>query len=255
MNHKRPWLATTSAASLVFLYAPIAVLVIFSFNASRLSASWQGFTLRWYETLAQDAALWTSVKNSLVVAAGSTTIATLLGVATAIGLERLSKRSQRFAEGFLLLPLLIPEVMMGVSLMLLFVFIKWPLSLITVTIGHAAFNLPIVVIIVRARLRKLDPALEDAARDLGATQWQTLSRVTLPLILPAVVGAMLMAFTISLDDFIVTFFTAGPGSTTLPLRVYSMVRSGVSPEINALSAVLVLLSMGLVGLGLALQRK
>ena len=196
MSKTRPWLATMSAASLAFLYAPIAVLVIFSFNASRLSASWQGFTLHWYETLARDAALWTSVKNSLVAAAGSTTVATLLGVAAAIGLERMSKRSQRFADGFLLLPLVIPEVMMGVALMLLFVFIKWPLSLMTVTIGHAAFNLPIVMVIVRARLRKLDPALEDAARDLGATQWQVLRRVTLPLILPAVVGADTLTSTV-----------------------------------------------------------
>jgi spermidine/putrescine transport system permease protein len=158
-------------------------------------------------------------------------------------------------EGSLVLPLVIPEVMMGVALMLFFVLIRCPLSLTTVTIGHAAFSLPIVMVMVRARLRKLDPRLEEAARDLGATAGQAFRRVTVPLLMPAIIGAALMSFTISLDDFVVTFFTAGPGSTTLPLRVYSMVRSGVSPEINALSAILVLISMGMIGVAMALQRK
>jgi len=255
MSGKRPWLLTVSVADLAFLYAPIVVLILFSFNASRLSSAWQGFTLQWYETLARDEALWASVRNSLVVAFGSTAAATVLGVGAAIGMERLSARRQWLAEGALILPLVIPEVMMGVALMSFFVLLKWRLSLSTIMIGHVTFNLPIVVIMIRARLRKLDPALEEAARDLGATEWQAFRRITLPLVFPAIVGAALMCFTISLDDFIVTFFTAGPGSTTLPLRVYSMVRSGISPEINALSTILVLLSMGLIGLALVLQRK
>jgi spermidine/putrescine transport system permease protein len=129
-----------------------------------------------------------------------------------------------------------------------------PLGLLTVTIGHAAFNLPVVLVIVRSRLRKLDPQLEEAARDLGATPWQAFRLVTLPLLMPAIVGAALLAFTVSLDDFVVTFFTAGPGATTLPLKVYSMIRTGISPEINALSAILVVVSMALVGLSLAMQR-
>jgi spermidine/putrescine transport system permease protein len=252
---RRPWLLTVSLVLVVFLYAPIAVLIVFSFNASRLSAGWQGFTLEWYRLLLQDEALLMAVQNSLVVAGGSTLLAIVLGVAGGMGLEGASIRSQRIAEGVLLLPLIIPEVMLGVALMLFFVVLKWPLSLGTVMIGHAAFNLPIAMIVIRARLRKLDPQLSEAARDLGATPWQAFRRITLPLLLPALIGAGLMAFTLSLDDFIVTFFTAGPGATTLPLRVYSMIRSGVSPEINALSAVLVLISMGLMGLSLALQRK
>ena len=255
MNGRRPWLLGVSLGNLVFLYTPIAVLVLFSFNASRLSASWHGFTLHWYQVLAHDQALLAAVQNSLLVAVISTCIATVLGVGAAVGMERLPVRGQRIVEGALVLPLVIPEVMMGVALMLFFVLIKWPLSLTTITIGHAAFNLPIVVVMMRARLRKLDPRLEEAARDLGATYRQAFCRVTLPLLLPAIVGAALMSFTISLDDFVVTFFTAGPGSTTLPLRVYSMIKSGVSPEINALSAMLVLLSMGLIGIAMALQRK
>ncbi len=254
-SRRQPWLLSASVTNLVFLYAPIVVLILFSFNASRLSATWQGFTLEWYRLLVEDEALGLSVRNSLVVAAVSTVVATGLGVCAAVGLERHPFRGREVVEGAMLLPLVIPEIMMGVSLMLLFLLVKLPLSLITVTIGHAAFNVPIVLVIVRARLRKLDPALEEAARDLGATSWQAFRRVTLPLLMPAILGSVLLAFTISLDDFIVTFFTAGPGSTTLPLYVYSMVKSGVTPAINALSAILVLVSMALIGASLALQRR
>jgi len=255
LNRRRAWLLSASLANLLFLYAPIAVLVVFSFNASRLSARWQGLTLQWYQILASDEALFAAVQNSLLVAGVSTVIATVLGVGAAVGLERGSFRGQRLVDGALLLPLVIPEVVMGVALLLFFVMIRVPLSLVTVTIGHAAFNVPVVMVIVRARLRKLDPALEEAARDLGATAWQAFRRVTLPLLSPAIAGGVLMAFTVSLDDFVVTFFTAGPGSTTLPLRVYSMIKSGVSPEINALSALLVLVSMALIAFSLLLQRK
>ncbi|MBM4124248.1 MAG: ABC transporter permease [Nitrospira sp.] len=255
MIKRYPWLLAASLGNLLFLYAPIAVLILFSFNASRLSARWQGGTLQWYRLLAEDEALLAAVQNSLLVGLVSTVIATVLGVCAALALERFPFRGQRAIEGAILLPLVIPEVMMGVALMLFFVSIKLPLSLVTVTIGHAAFNLPIVVVIVRGRLRKLDPGLEEAARDLGASAWQAFHRVTVPLLMPAILGATLLAFTISLDDFIVTFFTAGPGATTLPLKVYSMVKSTVTPEINALSAILVLVSMGLIGLSLALQRK
>lgn len=249
------WLLAVSVVDLLFLYAPVAILILFSFNASRLSATWHGFTVQWYRDLAADRTLLAAVQNSLTVAFFSTAIATVLGVAAAVGMEPLPRRAQRVIEGGFLLPLIVPEVMLGVALMLFFVTIKWPLSLVTVTIAHAAFNLPVVMVIVRARLRKLDPCLVEAAYDLGATHWQAFRHVTLPLLAPAIAGGVLMAFTISLDDFIVTFFTGGPGSTTLPLKVYSMIKSGVSPVINALSAVLVLISMVLVALSLWLQRE
>lgn len=250
----RGWLLGISLGNLLFLYGPIAILVAFSFNASRLLTTWGGATLQWYRELMSDHALMVAVQNSMIVAAVSTAIAAILGVAAAVGLESLPRRKQRIVEGAMLLPLIVPEVMLGVALMLFFVMIKWPLSLVTVTIGHAAFNVPVVMVIVRARLRKLDPHLLDAAYDLGATPWQAFRRVTLPLLAPAIVGSVLLACTISLDDFIVTFFTGGPGSTTLPLRVYSMIKSGVSPEINALSAVLVVVSMALVAAAAMLQR-
>ncbi len=255
MKTRRGWLLSVSLANLLFLYAPIAILVAFSFNASRVSATWTGFTLQWYRELGSDQSLLAAVHNSLVVAMASTVIATVLGIAAAVGVDRLSARGQQLVEAGLVLPLVVPEIMLGVALMLFFVTIKLPLSLVTVTIGHAAFNLPVVIVIIRARLRKLDPRLEEAAYDLGATPWQAFRRVTLPLLSPAIIGGILMAFAISLDDFIVTFFTGGPGSTTLPLKVYSMIKSGVSPVINALSAVLVLVSMGLIGLSMMFQRK
>jgi len=251
----RRWLLGISMANVMFLYGPIAVLIIFSFNSSRLSATWTGATLHWYRELASDRALYAAVQNSLVVAGCSTIIAAMLGVAAAVGLESLPTIRRQAVEGAMLLPLVVPEVMLGVALMLFFVTIKVPLSLLTVTIGHAAFNLPVVMVIVRARLRKIDPHLLQAAYDLGATPWNAFRRVTLPLLAPAILGGVLMAFTISLDDFIVTFFTGGPGSTTLPLKVYSMIKSGVSPEINALSTVLVVLSMALVALAAVLQRR
>ena len=255
MNRGRIWLRSASLVNLLFLYLPIAVLILFSFNASRLSATWQGGTLRWYLVLVEDQALLAAVHNSLVVAAVSTFLATVLGVSAAVGMERLPAGRRWTVEGALLLPLVIPEVMLGVALLLFFVMIKVPLSLVTVTIGHTVWNVPIVSVIVQARLQKLDSRLVEAALDLGATPWQAFRRVTLPLLTPAIIGAVLMAFTLSLDDFIVTFFTAGPGSTTLPLKVYSMIKSGVSPEINALSAMLVLISMVLIGLSLLVQRQ
>jgi spermidine/putrescine transport system permease protein len=251
----RGWLLGISLGNLLFLYGPVLILIVFSFNASRLTATWQGFTLQWYRELTSDHALLIALQKSLTVAAVSTTIAAILGVAAAVGIESLSRRKQRVIEGAMLMPLIVPEVMLGVALMLFFVTIKWPLSLVTVTIGHTAFNVPVMMIIVRTRLRQLDAHLLEAAYDLGATHWQAFRRVTLPLLAPAIIGGVLLTLIISLDDFIVTFFTGGPGSTTLPLKVYSMIKSGVSPKINALSAVLAVASMALVGAAAALQRQ
>ena len=251
----RSWLVAASVADLLFLYLPIAILIVFSFNASKLSARWQGFTLQWYATLFTDQALLAATVNSLIVATVSTVVAAVLGVMTAVALERQPFRWQGAFEGFLLMPIVIPEIMMGVAMLLFFVMIKLPLSLVTMIIAHTIFNFPVVALIVRARLRKLDPRLEEAALDLGATPWVAFKRVTLPLLMPGIIGALLMAFTLSLDDFIISFFTAGVGSTTLPIRVYGMLRSAVTPEVNALSAILVLVSMGLVAVATWVQRK
>jgi spermidine/putrescine transport system permease protein len=256
MIHGRfPGLRVWSVATLIFLYGPIAVLIVYSFNAAKVSVVWEGFTLQWYATLASNASLWMATYNSLIVAGVSTVVAVILGLVGAFWIERRTFRGKGLVDGMIMLPLIIPEIMMGVSLMLFFVTVEWPLGLSTVIIGHILFNVPLVTLIVRARLRKLDPALEEAAQDLGATPWQAFWRVTFPQLQPALWGAALMSFTVSLDDFVVTFFTAGPGSTTLPLKVFSMMRTGVTPEINALSALLVMVSMCLIGLSLLLQRK
>jgi spermidine/putrescine transport system permease protein len=251
----RPWLFAVSLADLLFLYAPIAILILFSFNASRLSARWQGFSLQWYATLFTDEALLASTMNSLIVATVSTIFAGLLGILTALALERRRFRAQALFEGLLLMPIVIPEIMMGVAMLLFFVMIELPLSLLTMTIAHTIFNFPVVALIIRARLRKLDPRLEEAARDLGATPWDAFRRITLPLLMPGIVGALLMAFTLSLDDFLISFFLAGVGSTTLPVKVYGMLKTAVTPEVNALSAVLVIISMVLVTVAYWVQRK
>lgn len=255
MRWRWSWLGCAAWTTLLFLYLPIGVLILFSFNASRLSASWQGFTFAWYGMLVHDHSLITAALNSGFIAAVSTVLALCLGVSGVLGLEGLRARQQDVIESAILLPLVIPEIMMGVALMLFFVMIKMPLTLATVIIGHVVFNVPLVMVIVRARLRKLDRRLTEAAQDLGASRWQVFHRVTEPLLRPAILGAGLIAFTVSLDDFIVTFFLAGPGATTLPLKVYSMIKAGITPEINALSTVVVLASMSLVGLSLLLQRK
>lgn len=245
--------AWLSVALLVFLYAPVALLIVFSFNASPMSVTWQGVSLRWYEALLSDRAMLDAARNSLLVASVSSALAVLLGTGAAIALERQRRPRLDLLNAALLLPLVIPEVLLGVSLLLFFVLVRMPLGLTTVTIGHVVFNLPLVLIVIQARLRKLDPQLEEAARDLGATPWQAFRWITLPLLRPAIVGAALMAFTVSLDDFIVTFFTAGPGATTLPLRVFSMIKTGITPEVNALSALLVTISMLCIGLSLIVQ--
>ena len=251
----RSWLIAASITDLLFLYVPIVILIVFSFNASKLSARWQGISLQWYGKLFADQALLAAMLNSLIVATASTVLAGVLGVLTAVALERQPFRGQAAFEGLLLLPIVIPEIMMGVAMLLFFVMIKLPLSLVTITIAHTIFNFPVVALIVRARLRKLDPRLEEAARDLGATPWMAFRRVTLPLLMPGIIGALLMAFTLSLDDFIISFFTAGVGSTTLPIKVYGMLKTAVTPEVNALSAILVLVSMGLVGAATWVQRR
>ena len=237
--------------ALAFLYLPLAVMGILSFNDAALSMKWHGWTLKWYDRLLGNQALWASLIVSLKVAFWSSLVATILGVCAAVAVER---RKLPGLESTLILPLVVPEIMMGVGFMLCFAIVKVPLGIATVILAHAAFNTPLVAVLIRSRLRKLDPSLEEAARDLGATQAQAFWRVTLPMLRPAILGAALLAFTVSLDDFLVTFFTSGPGATTLPLRVYSLIRSGVTPEINALSSAMVLASMLLVLGAVLLQR-
>lgn len=239
----------------LFLYLPIVILVVFSFNASRYSSSaWRGFTLRWYGVLFQNQAIGAALRNTLTVAGASTLISTVFGTMVALAMERFDFRGKLIVDGILYLPIIIPDIAMAVMLLLFFVLARVGLGLVTIIISHVAFNISFVAVVVRARLAYFDITLEEAARDLYANEWQTFRRVTLPLILPGVLGGALLAFTLSVDDFVITFFTAGPGSTTLPLRIYGMVKLGVTPEINALSSMMLIASMILVMLSLLLRK-
>ena len=230
----------------VFLYAPIVVLVTLSFNSSRFSTIWQGFTWRWYGLAWQDAELIASLRVSLIVGLITTLFATVIGTAAAIVLARYRIKFRRSAEGLLFLPVIIPEIVIGFATAGLFGMLGIAFGLSTIIAAHVAFSISYVVFLVRAKLVALDPSLEEAALDLGATRWQSFFRVTLPLMLPAVTSAALLVFTLSLDDYVITSFVAGPGSATLPLKIYSMVKTGVTPEINAISTVLLTVTVVLV---------
>jgi spermidine/putrescine transport system permease protein len=239
----------------LFLYAPIIVLVIFSFNASRFVTTWDGFSLRWYQELFQDQAMATALRNSLVVAVSSTLVSTVFGTMVALAMERRKFVGKVAFDALLYLPIIIPDIAMAVMLLLFFVLVSIQLSLITIIISHVAFNISFVAIVVRARLVGFDRSLEEAAQDLGANELQTFWHVTLPLLMPGILAGALLAFTLSLDDFVITFFVAGVGATTLPLRIYSMVKLGITPVINAISTLLLMVSMSLVLVSMFLQRK
>lgn len=248
-------LAAHGIAGYLFLYLPIVILVIYSFNASRYAGgSWRGFTWDWYKSLFANEAIGAALRNSLTVAGLSTLVSTVFGTMVALAMERYRFWGKLAFDAVLYLPIIIPDIAMAVMLLLFFVLAHSRLGIVTIIISHIAFNISFVAVVVRARLAFFDPLLEEAAQDLYANEWHTFRRVTLPLIMPGILGGALLAFTLSIDDFVITFFTSGPGSTTLPLRIYSMVKLGVTPEINALSSMMLLFSMGLVFLSLMLQR-
>jgi spermidine/putrescine transport system permease protein len=238
-----------------YIYLPIVLLIIFSFNTQKLNVRWEGFTLHWYQVLFQDNDVLRATRNTLIVAFFATLVATIIGTLAALALQRYRFPGYGLAESILYIPVIIPEVVMGISLLVFFSMIKFKLSLTTITLSHIAFNIPFVTLVVRARLHGFDKSIEEAAMDLGANWLITFWRVTLPTIMPGVLAGALLAFTLSLDDYVITYFTAGPGSTTLPLRVFSMVRFAVTPEVNALSALWILTVFIVLGLGQVLQRK
>ena len=239
-------LLAAGIAAYAFLYLPLVVVVAYSFNDSRLNAEWVGFTLRWYRTLAADKPMLAAARNSLLVAAAACAISTALGTLAGMALHRHPRR--RLLPVLVLTPIAIPEVLQGVSLLIFFVLLNVTLGLVSIILSHVAFCIGFVAVVVRARLQGLDESLIEAARDLGATPWQAFRRVTLPLIAPGIVAGALLAFTLSIDDFVITFFTAGAGTTTLPLQIYSMIRIAVTPEVNAASTLLMALTLALAAL-------
>ncbi|MBR5582432.1 MAG: ABC transporter permease [Phascolarctobacterium sp.] len=246
-------LCAYAMAILAFLYLPLLILALYSFNESRINAVWSGFTLDWYLSLFKNRRVLEALTNSLIVAFASTIVSTVLGTTAAIALNKYQYKYKSVINGLLYLPILIPEIVMGLSLLVLFSQAHIPLGKTSLILAHITFCVSFVVITVNARLEGMRPELEHAAKDLYATPFQTFRYVTLPLAMPGIVAGALMAFTLSIDDFIISFFVAGPNSTTLPLYIYAMVKRGISPEINALSTLLMLATIVLVVLAQILQ--
>ena len=240
-----------TVAVLTFLYLPIVLLVVYSFNASRLNITWQGFTLQWYRALWHNDPLIDSLNNSLIIAAITTVISVILGTAAAWVLDRYRFPLGRAVVGLIYVPIIIPEVIMGISLLILFAIVSQhvPLGLgfTTVILSHVTFCFPFVMVAVQARLAGLDPSLEEAAMDLGATPMRAFFRVIVPYLLPAIISGALMAFTLSMDELIVTYFTTGPRSVTLPIKVFGMAKVGLNPMLNAISAIFIAGTALLIG--------
>lgn len=248
--------ALTSWAVLMyaFLYLPIVVLVVFSFNASRSGVVWRGFTFEWYRRLLQDASLALALQNSLIIAVATTGVSTVIGTLAALAMQKYRFRGRLVWNSLVYMPVIIPEIVVGVSLLSLFALLKIALGLGTITIAHIAFCTSYVIIVVRARLEGFDTSLEEASMDLGANKYQTFFYVTLPIIAPGIVSAALLCFTLSIDDFVITFFTQGPNSTTLPVKIYSMLKFGVTPVVNAISTLFLVVTALAVTLLTKLQR-
>jgi spermidine/putrescine transport system permease protein len=248
------------AGVMLFLYLPLASLVLFSFNDSKRTIRWEGFTVDWYARLAGDDALISAFANSLTIAAICTVFSVVLGAMAAIALWRFRFPGKGAFDGVITLPIVVPEICMGVAMMVFFGTIApwprdlvWPLDLGAIAIAHVTFSFPFVTVVVRARLASFNREMEEAARDLGASELRALRDVVLPHIAPALVSGALLAFTLSLDDFVITFFTAGPNTATFPVKIYSMVRFSVTPEVNAASTVLMAITVALTLIGVRLQ--
>jgi spermidine/putrescine transport system permease protein len=248
------WILGVSVAVYAFLHLPILVLVIFSFNDSKFSVDWVGFTLEWYRRLLQRPDILRGLKASLIVGGASTLISAVLGTLIALALARHRFRGRTAFEGFLYVPIVTPEIVVGISLLILFALVKIPLGLTTIVIAHVAFCLSFVVIVVLARLQGMDRTLEEAAMILGADEVTTFWKVTVPQLWPGILSGALLAFTISFDDFVITSFVAGSGSSTLPIVVYGMVRRNVEPSINAISTIILLVTTALIYLADRLAR-
>ncbi len=258
---RRVWLRLSFAAVLLFLYTPIVTLIAFSFNDSRRNIVWRGFTLKYYEKAMNNDGLIEAFTNSLTIAFLSTIASVILGAMVAVLLWRFRFLGKAPYEGAVVLPIVIPEICMGVAMMVFFARIgwptdlPWPLNLGAITIAHISFSFPFAAMVIRARLVNFNRELEEAAKDLGASEWQAFRDVLIPHMKPGLVAGGLLAFTLSLDDFVITFFTSGPGTVTFPVKVYSMVRFSVTPEVNAASTVLIAITVALTAIAMWLQNK
>lgn len=252
----RAWLAMVA----LFLYAPLITLMVFSFNDSRRNIVWQGFTLKYYVKALNNDSLIQAFVNSLTIAAISTLVSVILGAMAAFALWRFRFPGKPAVDGAMALPIVVPEICMGVAMLVFFAKVlpwpqglPWPLDLGAIIISHVSFSFPFVAVVVRARMASFNRELEEAAKDLGASEWRTIWDVVVPHMSPSLVAGALLAFTLSLDDFVITFFTSGPDTVTFPVKVYAMVRFSVTPEVNAASTLLIALTVILTAVALRLQ--
>ncbi len=256
---RKLWMRLWVAAVMLFLYAPLIVLMVFSFNDSKRNVMWKGFTLKYYEKALNNDSLIEALTNSLTIAFLATVISVVLGALAGVMLWRFRFPLKGAVEGVMSLPIIVPEICMGVAMLIFFAAIDWPtglpwpLDLSAITIAHITFCFPFVAMVVRSRLASFNREQEEAAKDLGASEWQAFRDVLLPHMKPGLVAGALLAFTLSLDDFVITFFTSGPDTITFPVKVYSMVRFSVTPEVNAASTILIVLTVILTAIALKLQ--
>ena len=243
MRRRPIGLWAAALAGYAFLYVPLLIVIVYSFNDSRLNAEWVGFTFGWYDKLFHNQDMLLAAGNSLLIGLTASAVATLLGTMAGLAMYRYRPR---LLSILVLAPIAIPEILMGVSLLIFFVLLNLTLGLVSVALAHIAFCIGFVAIVVRSRLAGMDESLTEAARDCGASPLNAFRYVTLPLIMLGVIAGALMAFTLSIDDFVITFFTAGAGTVTLPLQIYSMIKIAVTPEVNAVSTLLMLLTLALI---------
>ena len=256
---RKLWMRSWVAMTLLFLYAPLILLMIFSFNDSKRNVVWKGFTFKYYEKALNNSSLVEALGNSLTIAALATVVSLILGALAAVMLWRFRFPLKGVVEGTMSLPIIVPEICLGVAMLIFFSKVQWPsdlpwpLSLGAITIAHITFCFPFVTMVVRSRLASFNKEEEEAAKDLGASEWQAFRDVLLPHMKPGLIAGALLAFTLSLDDFVITFFTSGPDTITFPVKVYSMVRFSVTPEVNAASTILIILTVILTAVALKLQ--
>ena len=240
---------------LMFLFLPIGILILFSFNTSRLNIVFEGFTLDWYVSLFQNRTLLEALKNTLIVAFTSTIVSTIIGTISAYGLHKYSFKGKDIVNELIYIPVVIPEIVLGIALLSIYTLLKIELGMFTLILAHICFCIPFVIISVRSTLDNLDPNLEQAASDLGASKFQTFFRIIIPMLMPGILSGAELALTLSLDDVVISYFTAGPGSNTLPLQVYSMIKTGVTPDVNALITIMLLVIFILLFISTLVQVK
>ncbi len=250
-----PLLTVLCVVLFLFMYGPLLVLIAFSFTPTEYGVSWQGFTLKWYQEVFTNKNIQHALRVSLMVAIPCVVISTAIGTLTAFILYRSKFLGRGLFQGTLYIPLIMPDLVMGVTLLLLFTFVGLSLGIMTILLAHVSFSIPLATLVIIGRMARIDRRLEEAAMDLGADEWTTMRKVTLPLLMPGILAAALLVFPWSFNDFVITYFVSGVGSSTLPIRVYSMIRLGVSPTVNALGTLIVVVPLILVIFGILMERR